>query len=123
MVRMPRVICTELAACCGVFCLLSPSLLSAITPQSHSVFFISAFPVLAQLALTLCIHPIVEHSQDGDAVVLLAGAVAAAIGAVFGKQQPRGLLSRSSRSLWFFPALAAWAQLITSSLFSHSRKS
>lgn len=31
-------------------------------------------------------HPIVEHSQDGDAAVLLAGAIAAAAGALFGKK-------------------------------------
>eukprot|EP00903_Cladosiphon_okamuranus_P005670 g5633.t1 len=39
--------------------------------------------VLAQLALTLCVHPIVKHSRDGDGAVLLAGAVAGAIGVVF----------------------------------------
>ncbi|CAM9311467.1 unnamed protein product [Pylaiella littoralis] len=39
--------------------------------------------VLAQLALTLCIHPIVEHSQNGDSSILLAGAMATAIGVVF----------------------------------------
>lgn len=48
--------------------------------------FISPPSVLAQLALTLCIHPIVKNSRDGDASVLLAGAVATAIGVVFGKQ-------------------------------------
>ncbi|CAN0348277.1 unnamed protein product [Ectocarpus sp. 12 AP-2014] len=40
--------------------------------------------VLAQLALTLCVHPIVKHSEDGDASVLLAGALAAAVGVAFG---------------------------------------
>ncbi|CBN74556.1 conserved unknown protein [Ectocarpus siliculosus] len=40
--------------------------------------------VLAQLALTLCVHPIVKHSEDGDASVLLAGAIAAAVGVAFG---------------------------------------
>lgn len=44
-----------------------------------------SFPsVLAQLALTLCVHPIIKHSDDGDASVLLAGAVAAAVGVAFG---------------------------------------
>ncbi|CAM9446239.1 unnamed protein product [Ectocarpus sp. 4 AP-2014] len=40
--------------------------------------------VLAQLALTLCVHPIVKHSEDGDASVLLTGALAAAVGVAFG---------------------------------------
>eukprot|EP00904_Undaria_pinnatifida_P013853 jgi/Undpi1/9599/HiC_scaffold_27.g12055.m1 len=39
--------------------------------------------VLAQLALTLCVHPIVNNSKDGDASVLLAGATGASIGLVF----------------------------------------
>ncbi len=78
---MPCVIFTvELLACCGLFCLLSAPL---------GDYLPISIPVLAQLALTLCIHPIVEHSQDRDAAVLLAGALAAAIGVVFGKQQHR----------------------------------
>ena len=57
-------------------------LLSSLRP---CLPLVSLCPVLAQLALTLCIHPIVKHSADGDASVLLAGAAAAAIGVVFGK--------------------------------------
>ncbi|CAM9864902.1 unnamed protein product [Scytosiphon promiscuus] len=63
--------------------------------------------VLAQLALTLCVHPIVEHSKDGDSAVLLAGAIAAAAGALFvpaigkggaaaGKSAPPGSLAPST---------------------------
>lgn len=54
------------------------------------LFLLPLLPtVLAQLALTLCVHPIVKHSRDGDGAVLLAGAVAAAIGVVFGKRHNR----------------------------------
>ena len=39
--------------------------------------------VLAQLALTLCVNPIVNNSKDGDASVLFAGAMGASIGLIF----------------------------------------
>ncbi|CAM9530599.1 unnamed protein product [Ascophyllum nodosum] len=39
--------------------------------------------VLAQLALTLCIHPIVQHTQNSDSAVILAGSVVAAAGLMF----------------------------------------
>ena len=56
--------------------------------SSLAVYGLSFYPVLAQLALTLCVHPIVEHSRDGNGSVLLAGAVAAAIGVIFGEMPP-----------------------------------
>lgn len=50
---------------------------------SHAV--VDFTQVLAQLALTLCIHPIVKSSQDSDNSMLIVGSVAAAVGLVFGR--------------------------------------
>lgn len=45
--------------------------------------------MLAQLALTLCIHPIVKHAKDSDASIMAAGAAAAAVGILFGETGSR----------------------------------
>lgn len=67
--------------------LLAGPLNTALSESCSSPFGSFLFTVLAQLALSLCVHPIVKNSRDGDSSVLLAGAVAAAIGVAFGKHQ------------------------------------
>lgn len=54
-------------------------------PPPFSLDVFGFTQVLAQLALTLCIHPIVKNSQDSDNAMLIAGSVAAAGGLVFGR--------------------------------------
>ncbi|CAM9605888.1 unnamed protein product [Discosporangium mesarthrocarpum] len=38
---------------------------------------LNVYIVLAQLALTLCVHPIVKNATDGDAAIMAVGAAAA----------------------------------------------